>query len=139
MLKSFTKPARCRRGRNGGYPPSPAQIPACSFPALGSSEIRRFRSRNTSRVCHCHQGGWHCFSDPSPDNVSFDGYVSCQPLPHVSGFPALGVLWVDPTSYRPSAVLLWVGLAYLLMDKSVEEELIGDPTFLTSLCTLATL
>jgi hypothetical protein len=98
-----------RRGRNGGCPPSPAQIPACSFPALGSSEIRRFRSRNTSRVCHCHQGGWHCFSDPSPDNVSFDGYVSCQPLPHVSGFPALGVLWVDPTSYRPSVILLWVG------------------------------
>ncbi len=97
-----------RRGRNGGCPPSPAQIPACSFPALGSSEIRRFRSRNTSRVCHCHQGGWHCFSDPSPDNVSFDGYVSCQPLPHVSGFPALRVLWVDPTSYRPSVVLLLV-------------------------------
>lgn len=105
-----------RRGRNGGYPPSPAQIPACSFPALGSSEIRRFRSRNTSRVCHCHQGGWHCFSDPSPDNVSFDGYVSCQPLPHVSGFPALGVLWVDPTSYRPSVILLLVGQTYQLMD-----------------------
>ena len=74
-----------------------------------------------------------------PDNVSFEGYVSCQPLPHVAGFPDLRVLWVDPTSYKPSAVLLWVGLAYLLMDKSVEEELIGDPTFLTSLCTLATL
>jgi hypothetical protein len=57
----------------------------------------------------------------------------------VAGFPDLGVLWVDPTSYKPSAVLLWVGLAYLLMDKSVEEELIGDPTFLTSLYTLATL
>ena len=74
-----------------------------------------------------------------PDNVSFEGYVSCQPLPHVAGFPDFGVLWVDPTSYRPSAVLLWVGLAYLLMDESVEEELIGDPTFLTPLCTLATL
>ena len=28
-----------RHGRNGGHPPSPAQIPACSFPAPGSSAI----------------------------------------------------------------------------------------------------
>jgi hypothetical protein len=40
----------------------------------------------------------------------------CQPLPHVDGFPALGLLWADPTSYRASVVLLLVGWTYLLMD-----------------------
>src|SRR5574341_2327365 len=32
----------------------------------------------------------------------------CQPLSHVDGSPDRRVLWADPTSHRPSALLLWV-------------------------------
>ena len=40
----------------------------------------------------------------------------CRSLPHVDSSPALGVLWIDPTPYMPSAILFsdWYGLPLTL-------------------------
>jgi len=54
----------------------------------------------------------------SPANVSFAGYVFCQPLP-----PA-GVLWADPTPAKPS-----VSLFFYQVDLPFDKELIGFPKF----------
>jgi len=72
-------------GRTASYLTAPAQIPACGTTALGSSEILAsvkdklviaFFAIPCREVCICYPV-LLC-----PANVSFAGYVFCQPLPH---------------------------------------------------------
>ena len=110
-LRNSSDPVGCH-GRTASYPTAPAQIPACGTTALGSSEILAsvkdkiviaFFAIPCREVCICSS------SPTCPANVSFAGYVFCQPFPLFHR-----VLLADPNPYKPSVSLsfYWVDLPF---------------------------
>ena len=62
----------------------------------------------------------------------------CQPLPHVRGFPALRVIWADPTPRIPSVPSPSGSGALPVTPSAGAQEPPGSPKFLTHLSIHAT-
>ena len=87
-----------RRGRDTGYPAPPAQIPACSFPAPGSSIVLASAILTIKDVViPLREVGLHYPALRVRCKVSFEGYVPLSaPSPCERPY-RLRVLWADPT------------------------------------------
>jgi len=116
---------RSRRGRDAGYPTPPAQIPACGFPAPGSSVVLASAVLIALDIAILLREVGLCapvrhVRHKFPVRTAYHR----QPLPRVVGSPALKVLWVDPTPWRPSAPLL--GVTYLSETGAVRVSQVPD-------------
>ena len=116
---------RHRRGRDAGYPTPPAQIPACGFPAPGSSVVLASAVLIALDIAILLREVGLCapvrhVRHKFPVRTAYHR----QPLPRVVGSPALKVLWVDPTPWRPSAPLL--GVTYLSETGAVRVSQVPD-------------
>jgi len=114
-----------RRGRDAGYPTPPAQIPACGFPAPGSSVVLASAVLIALDIAILLREVGLCapvrhVRHKFPVRTAYHR----QPLPRVVGSPALKVLWVDPTPWRPSAPLL--GVTYLSETGAVRVSQVPD-------------
>jgi len=102
------------RGRDTGYPAPPAQIPACSFPAPGSSMVLASVVLTIKDVAipPLSEVGLHYPGPTCPVQVSFEGYVPLSaPSPCLQAIASatarerpyrLRVIWADPTPCRSS-------------------------------------
>jgi len=81
-LRYSSDPIGCH-GRTAGHLTAPAQIPACGITALGSSEILASVKDELVLPSLLFPAGRFSFviQSNSLANVSFAGYVFCQPLP----------------------------------------------------------
>ena len=103
-----------RRGRDASCPTPPAQIPACGFPAPGSSVRRASALPGVwEKAIPLREVGLCAPALHVRHEFPVRASSHRHPLPHVSGSPALRVLRGDPTPTPSFAVLLVVGWAYL--------------------------
>ena len=95
-----------RRGRDASYPTPPAQIPACGFPAPGSS-VRLASAIPVAweKAIPLREVGWCAPALHVRHQFPVRAASHRHPLPHVDGSPALRVLRGDPTPHGPSAIL----------------------------------
>jgi hypothetical protein len=124
--------AAIRRGRDASYPTPPAQIPACGFPAPGSS-VRLASAIPVAweKAIPLREVGWCAPALHVRHQFPVRAASHRHPLPHVDGSPALRVLRGDPTPHGPSAILA--------VRPTCVQESMRSPKFLTLLSTHTTL
>ena len=127
-LLVFSPRLRRRCGRDASCPTPPAQIPACGFPAPGSSGRRACARPVTQESARpLREVGWCAPALPVRHTLPLRAPSHRHPLPHVDGSPGRRGRCGAPTPAPACAVRLVVAWASLVEPGLTRVSHVPDP------------
>src|SRR5712691_1884492 len=128
LVISLFKVSAVRCGRDASCPTPPAQIPACGFPAPGSSGRRACARPVTQESARpLREVGWCAPALPVRHTLPLRAPSHRHPLPHVDGSPGRRGRCGAPTPAPACAVRLVVAWASLVEPGLTRVSHVPDP------------